>query len=926
MNKINKDKNFKNIKAQLLENKNEKNKRKKIYFIAKNKINMNNIIHEVKYFIIKKLFLKIFIFINLIFYIESKNNLYNNRMLEENLETIEIIVNITESGEHLILNNSFNSEPIYVEVNGTIKNLTNDKKLTLESNIYLIKLIWNSPLQNLKYIFSEIPNIIEINFSNFNTSKVENMNYMFHKCIHLKKITFGNNFDTSSVKAMEYMFSNLISITSLNLSFFNTSSVEAMKKMFYNFTSLEYLDVSTFDTSKVKTFNMMFQNCISLMSLDLTSFNTENVTDMNEMFLNCKSLISLNIASFNTKSVTQMNKLFSGCNSLTSIDLSSFDTSSATQMDSFFMDCYSLKNIDVSKFNTSSIDTMRSMFKDCRLITYLNLSNFDTSKTDTMENMFLNCHNLTSINFPNFDTSQVTNLNRFLEYCESLKYIDLYNFNTSQVQNMYRMFHNCQSLTSLNLSNFNTEKAISFEGFFYNCTKLTSIDLSNFNSSNVINMKSMFYNCKSLTHLNLSNFDTLLVTNMIDMFSGCSNLKYLNIKNFKENDTLDNKNMLKNTLDNIIYCIDDRESSNKINIFFEEKECKYKDCDINWKENYENMIDNKKNNINVINDKCVNKDIISISKDFYFSNKISNTSIYSYEIGADDELKYKNTNLTFIEISQEQKKELLNKFNLNENETLYIFIYDTPSNDSRTAISEYNYNFILANGTKLNLSEINEDIFISVTVPIRNLDLANFDLVEKFSQIGYDIYNKSSNFYNDICSPASINDNDITLKDRKEDIYPNNVTLCKENCQYKNVDIENKRIICECNLNSNYEKENNNSSLQESQENFISYFLDNINYKIFKCYHLFCSFDNLILNPSFYTMIIALVIITFFAVRFFYCGIANIRVVMHKEIPTEKKLKELIIKKKLSINEKFKINNAAPKRKISNNITEENKS
>jgi hypothetical protein len=338
------------------------------------------------------------------------------------------------------------------------------------------------------------------------------------------------------------------------------------------------------------------------------------------------------------------------------------------------------------------------------------------------------------------------------------------------------------------------------------------------------------------------------------------------------------------------------------------------------------MIDNKKNNINVINDKCVNKDIRSISKDFYFSNKISNTSIYSYEIGADDELKYKNTNLTFIEISQEQKKELLNKFNLNENETLYIFIYDTPSNDSRTAISDYNYNFILGNGTKLNLSEINEDIFISVSVPIRNLDLANFDLVEKFSQIGYDIYNKSSNFYNDICSPASINGNDITLKDRKEDIYPNNVTLCKENCQYKNLDIENKRIICECNLNSNYEKENNNSSFQESKENFISYFLDNINYKIFKCYHLFCSFDNLIINPSFYTMIIVLVIITFFAVRFFYCGMANIRVVMYKEIPTEKKLNELIIKKKLNINENYKINNVAPKRKINNNITDENNS
>ena len=38
---------------------------------------------------------------------------------------------------------------------------------------------------------------------------------------------------------------------------------------------------------------------------------------------------------------------------------------------------------------------------------------------------------------------------------------------------------------------------------------------------------------------------------------------------------------------------------------------------------------------------------------------------------------------------------------------------------------------------------------------------------------------KVCNFYNDICSPASIKDNDITLQDRKQDIYPYNISYVR---------------------------------------------------------------------------------------------------------------------------------------------------
>ena len=289
---------------------------------------------------------------------------------------------------------------------------------------------------------------------------------------------------------------------------------------------------------------------------------------------------------------------------------------------------------------------------------------------------------------------------------------------------------------------------------------------------------------------------------------------------------------------------------------------------------------------------------------FFFSNNILNTSIYSYEIGGTNELELKNNNLTFIMISQRQKKELLKKFGINGNESLYIFMYDTLSNDSRTATSDYDYSLILGNGIKLNISEIEDDFYVSVYVPIRNLELANFNFAEKFSQNEYDIYNIYSDFYNDICTPASINDNDITLKDRKEDIYPINVTLCKENCEYKAVDITNKKIICECNLNLKDDKIDDESP-KDNDSNFINYFLDNINFNLFKCYHLFFSIDNLILNLCFYILLIAFTIIIFFLLKFIICGISNLRIIIHNKIPTEIKIKKILINYKRKNNDKY---------------------
>ena len=123
-----------------------------------------------------------------------------------------------------------------------------------------------------------------------------------------------------------------------------------------------------------------------------------------------------------------------------------------------------------------------------------------------------------------------------------------------------------------------------------------------------------------------------------------------------------------------------------------------------------------------------------------------------------------------------------------------------------------------------------------------------------------------------IYTPAYINDNDITLKDRKIDIYPNNVTLCKDNCYYSDTDREGQRIICKCNLNNNSSDiKEEDDFLNENEDNdFVSYLLDKINYKIFKCKKLLFNFENLKNNFSLYAILSILFILLLFNLGFYF--------------------------------------------------------
>ena len=200
-----------------------------------------------------------------------------------------------------------------------------------EESDYEIKL-WLDPTDNTAYYYAEpekvylnrdsskmfysepyvqkIRNVLEIDLSNFDTSKVTNMSNMFLGMSNLTSLNLSN-FDTSQVTNMSSMFGFMSNLTSLNLSNFDTSQVTNMAGMFFNILLLTTLDFSSFNTSKVTNMSNMFNNMPSLTTLDLSSFDTSNVADMRYMFFSMSNLTTLDLSNFNTSKVTNMNGMFS---------------------------------------------------------------------------------------------------------------------------------------------------------------------------------------------------------------------------------------------------------------------------------------------------------------------------------------------------------------------------------------------------------------------------------------------------------------------------------------------------------------------------------------------------------------------------------------------------------------------------------------
>ena len=71
---------------------------------------------------------------------------------------------------------------------------------------YMFEIIFNDNITNCNSLFEECSNIMSLDFTNFDTSNVNDMAGMFSKCRKLKEIKGINKFITNKVTNMAAMF------------------------------------------------------------------------------------------------------------------------------------------------------------------------------------------------------------------------------------------------------------------------------------------------------------------------------------------------------------------------------------------------------------------------------------------------------------------------------------------------------------------------------------------------------------------------------------------------------------------------------------------------------------------------------------------------------------------------------------------------
>ena len=390
----------------------------------------------------KNIYLVIYIFF-ISFFAITEEKLRNLNYFSGNINLV-----ILGSGNQRILNNLYYLEPSEVIVNGVTRaSCKKSCEMNYEENN--VTLYFNKPVNSTQFIFSQLDNIKEIDFSNFDFSSVTIMHEMFRNCSNLEKINFGN-IDTSNVVSLVGMFFNCSSLTSIDLSKFNTKNVISLTNFMNQCSKLTSLDISNFDTSKVTSMYFSFAECINLEKLNLGKMNTSLVQNFRDVFSHCEKLESIDISSFNTSSATTTFHMFFHCYCLKKIEFpETFDTSNVITMDAMFSHCKSLTTLNLSRFDVSKVTIMIAMFNNCFNLKYLDISHFSPIKLNRIASMF---HNMSSLIYLNIHSLEIHNEtikndyvfatpSPYLKVCANQEQMKEYLSNQSQIK-----YNNCSDI------------------------------------------------------------------------------------------------------------------------------------------------------------------------------------------------------------------------------------------------------------------------------------------------------------------------------------------------------------------------------------------------------------------------------------------------------------------------------------------------
>ena len=174
-------------------------------------------------------------------------------------------------------------------------------------------------------------------------------------------------------------------------------------------------------------------------------------------------------------------------------------------------------------------------------------------------------------------------------------------------------------------------------------------------------------------------------------------------------------------------------------------------------------------------------------------------------------------------------------------------------------------------------------------------------IYNQIKDLGYDVFDINSEFYNDICIPYKTpQGTDIILSDRINYYFNNEETQCQSNCRFSEYSLEKHFLKCECDFEDNeinFENSNFNSKyIYESFYNVLKF----SNYKVLKCYNLTFNLNIFKNNEGNKIAIIFFVFYLILLFVYFIKGITSFKIDISKNI--------LDIKNKFSDNNNNKDN------------------
>ena len=222
---------------------------------------------------------------------------------------------------------------------------------------------------------------------------------------------------------------------------------------------------------------------------------------------------------------------------------------------------------------------------------------------------------------------------------------------------------------------------------------------------------------------------------------------------------------------------------------------------------------------------------VEIKDDLYFQLTTNNNQLAVLNGTIPNE-----NNLSIIDLG-ECANILIRENNLPENTDLIILKLENMTLVSNEKSIQYEV-YAPGQSQKLDLS-VCSNTKIEIYYPIE-LDEETKKLYEALKKQGYDLFDKNSKFYKDICTPYKSEDGtDIILADRNNDFFAKHEIVCQANCDYSSYSSNTNFVKCTCNVveKERIEAEEPKRVTSKKVDSFID-ILKYSNYKVMLCYKL----------------------------------------------------------------------------------------